>query len=104
MKSTFETFNNWGDDAKIISNPYRRQQSWRRPSGWPSDWDDFFTLPKDATIPAEALHNYRDVYDALIAAIVRDLTITRARARYTSDQVSLNAHAPIARAISGSDA
>jgi hypothetical protein len=70
MKSTFETFNNWGDDAKIISNPYRRQQSWRGPSSWPSDWNDLFTLPKDATIPAEALHHYRDVYDALIAAMV----------------------------------
>lgn len=104
MKITFATFNSWGTDAKIVSNPYRRRQSWTGSSAWSSDWDDLFTLPDDTTITAEVLHHYRDIYDALIAVIVRDLTITRARARYTSDQVSLNAHAPAARAVSGRDA
>lgn len=53
-------------------------------------------------IPAEELKMIRDTYDALIAALVTDLDLTRARLEYTTKLVSLNAHAPTQRDVEGS--
>lgn len=104
MAMTFESFGRWGADARIKTNPYRRRQAWIREPGWDPAWDTRFTMGDDASIPADQLARYRDAYDRLVANIVQDLDITRARARYTTDRVSLNAHAPRARDITGSGA
>ena len=94
MNATFETFADWGEDAKIRSNAYRRRQSWRGAEGWDSAWDGYFTLDDSATISGADLWRYRELYDALVAKLVGDLDVTRARSKYTTDEVSLNAHAP----------
>jgi hypothetical protein len=101
MDATFATFADWGDDAKIRSNAYRRRQSWRATERWDPDWDKYFALDDDATVSREELRRYREFYDALIGRIVRDLDVTRARAKYTTDEVSLNAHAPQRTDITG---
>ncbi|HVX69858.1 MAG TPA: hypothetical protein VHA79_09230 [Mycobacteriales bacterium] len=102
MDISFTTFNDWGEDAKIRSNAYRRRQSWR--GDWLSAWDDLFELHDEATISAAALMEYREKYDALVSALVRDLNINRARQRYTTDEVALNAHAPARQDVAGSGA
>lgn len=102
MDRTFTTFGAWGQDAKIVSNPYRRRQSWRGAEAWSMSWNTMFTLSEEDTIPADTLKGYRDAYDRLITTLVKDLTITRARSRYTTDRVSLNAHAPKQRDVVGS--
>jgi hypothetical protein len=102
MQLSFSTFGDWGRDARIRSNAYRRRQSWQATASWESAWDQYFVLDDQATITTEDLRRYRDCYDALVASIVRDLDISRARNRYTTDLVSLNAHAPRFSDISGS--
>jgi hypothetical protein len=104
MKLSFVTFAEWGVDARIKSNAYRRRQAWRGTGAkaWDSEWDAYFALADAATISAEELKNYRQTYDQLIAATVRDLSLTRARAQYTTNLVSLNAHAPKSSDVAGS--
>ena len=86
----FKTFNLWGQDAKILSSAYRR----RGGLPWESSWDGYFAYPDDRAIPKEELEGTRRAYDGLVAALVRDIDITRARSEYTTSAVSLNAHAP----------
>lgn len=100
----FETFNDWGQDAVIRSGAYRRRQAWRREPGWETDWDLMFSKPDTSAIPASELTSIRATHDQLIAALVQDLDLTRARSRYTTDLVSLNAHAPRQRDIQGEGA
>jgi hypothetical protein len=104
MKTSFATFGEWGADARIRSNAYRRRQAWRGKdeSAWLPEWDTFFEYEDSVTISANDLKNYRQRYDQLIAATVRDLSLTRARAHYTTDLVSLNAHAPRSSDVAGS--
>lgn len=99
MDLSFATFGNWGQDARIKSNAFRRRQSWRGTGdgAWEAEWDRYFTLPDSAAISGKSLRLYRESYDELVAAIVRDLDLTRARAQYTTNLVSLNAHAPQSR-------
>lgn len=101
MTETFSTFNDWGEDAKIRSNPYRRRQSWRCGQPWDSAWDRLFAFDDAATISAQRLRNYRELYDALIGQMVKDLAVTRTRSKYTTDEVSLNAYAPARDDITG---
>lgn len=106
MSLTFETFGPWGVDARIKSNAYRRRQFWQGTgeSAWRPEWDRYFALADSTSISAEELQRYRRSYDELIAALVRDLDLTRSRARYTTDLVTLNAHAPRTTGITGSEA
>jgi hypothetical protein len=101
MNLSFATFSDWGSDARLLSNAYRRRQAWRATAAWDPKWDRYFAMDDATTISARDLRNYRDAYDSLIASLVRDLDINRARARYTTDQVSLNAHAPRREDITG---
>lgn len=94
MDRTFLAFGHWGHDAKIRSSAYRRRQSWHATEQWDPAWDDFFALPDETTIAADDLVQYQTTYDRLIGSLVRDLSVTRARPRYTSGDVALNAHAP----------
>lgn len=94
MTRSFQTFGRWGDDAHILTNAYRRRQSWRQTPHWDPAWDQLFELDDSATISGDDLMKYRNTYDSLVASIVRDLDISRARSRYTTDNVSLNAYAP----------
>jgi hypothetical protein len=103
MNNTFATFADWGEDAKIRSNAYRRRQSWRGDAAWDSAWDRYFTLDDAATISREDLRRYRELYDAFIRRLVQDLDITRARAKYTTDEAVLNAHAPARTDVTGVD-
>lgn len=100
METSFLTFGSWGRDAKIRTNAYRRRQAWQTGS-WNREWDHYFELDDTATISEQRLRSYRDSYDKLVAALVRDIDIKRARSRYTTNQVVLNAHAPRAEMIPG---
>ncbi len=101
MDMYFLTFNDWGDDAKILSSGFRRRQAWRHEIPWRSSWDGMFTKEDTDVISAQELWDLRGRYDRLIASIVRDLDLTRARAEYTTNLVSLNAHRPQRDPISG---
>lgn len=103
MALCFQTFNLWGQDALIRSSPYRREQSWRGPQPWDAAWDRMFSKDPGDAVPATELTKIRRAHDDLLAAIVRDLDPTRARSRYTTDLVSLNAHAPKHTDIEGSN-
>lgn len=99
MSATFSTFNEWGSDARIKTSAFRRRQAWQ--GTWDSSWDSFFTIGDSEAITGAALRAYREQYDALIGAMVRDIDITRTRASYTTSEVSLNAHAPTRTDIRG---
>ena len=102
LDQCFSTFNNWGEDARIVSSAYRRRQAWRRnDSAWLPEWDHMFKKAEDDVISAEELTALRSSYDKLLAALVSDLAITRPKKNYTTTLVSLNAHAPRARPVSG---
>lgn len=105
MSLTFETFGPWGVDARIKSNAYRRRQCWQgtAENAWRSEWNHYFTLPDTASISRDELLRYRRCHDELIASLVRDLDLTRSRARYTTDLVTLNADAPQTTDITGSE-
>lgn len=98
MDRCFKTFNTWGSDARLLTSAFRRRSAC--PS-WKEGWDAHFAYDVSRTIPASELAALRASYDELVAALVRDLDLTRARTKYTSDLVSLNAHAPRAVEISG---
>jgi hypothetical protein len=104
MELSFATFGAWGSDARIRTNAYRRRQAWRATAEWDLGWDVCFELGDRDTISGELLQRYRDCYDALVAGLVRDLDMSRARTRYTTDEVSLNAHAPHRDDVLGLDA
>lgn len=93
-KVCFSTFGNWGSDARIRSGAYRRRQAWRRQPEWDPAWNSMFTKADETPILGTELEKIRSMYDQLIAALVQDLDITRARSEYTTSLVSLNAHAP----------
>jgi hypothetical protein len=91
MERCFRHFGLWRLDAKLLTSAFHRKPE---RSDWESDWQRFFAYPDDRPIPATELEAVRSSYDALLAALVRDVDITRARSKYTTDLVSLNAHAP----------
>jgi hypothetical protein len=101
MELTFSTFGLWGHDAQIKSSAYRRRQSWIGAAPWKASWDTAFVIADDMPITKEWLTEYRTAYDRLLSAFVDDVEISRSRQRYTSDEVSLNAHSPSPRAIEG---
>lgn len=104
MRDSFSIFGRWGIDARIKSSAYRRRQAWTGTgeNAWQSDWDSFFALRDSDTISGESLTRYRKQYDLLLALAAKDISLTRARTQYTTDLVSLNAHAPRAQDIRGS--
>ncbi len=102
MGMTFVPFGSWGEDARLKTNAYRRRTSWILEEDWNPRWDACFALTDDMSITASELKKYRETYDTLIAALVLDLNLNRTRARYTTDLVSLNAHAPRIQDIKGS--
>ena len=102
LESTcFDTFNDWGQDAVIKSGAYRRRQAWTRDPAWDPLWNNMFSKSDDAAIPGQELATIRRAHDRLVAALVRDLDLTRARSEYTTNLVSMNAHAPRQEGIDG---
>jgi hypothetical protein len=71
------------------------------PESWRTDWARYFVLDDNDNISGTSLAEYRKVYDKLVASLVRDIDLTRARSQYTTDLVSLNAHAPKTQDIPG---
>jgi hypothetical protein len=102
MNSCFQTFNAWGKEPLILSSAYRRRQVWRTTGEWSPAWDEMFAKKDTEAILADDLRDIRNKHDVLIAAIVRDLDLTRARSQYTSGSVVLTAHAPDQEDIVGS--
>lgn len=104
MELSFETFGPWGTDARIKSSASRRRQYWRGQGGnpWQAEWNNYFALKDTDEISRGTLMQYRQAYDKLLAAAVRDIDLTRTRARYTTDLVVFNAHAPKVWDIPGS--
>jgi hypothetical protein len=101
MNSCFQTFNAWGKEPLILSSAYRRREVWNGPDGWAGHWDGMFQKADHDVITSEELMSVRQKHDAVIAAIVRDLDLTRARSQYTSGAVVLAAHAPPQEDIGG---
>lgn len=95
----FQTFNAWGEDARILTSAYRRRPAVPR---WSPHWDRLFVYDDRRPIPGPELARVRLAYDELVAAIVGDIDITRARAAYTTSAVALNAHMPARADIEGS--
>jgi len=104
MDDTFAAFSEWGKDARIKSNPFRRRLAWqgKGEDEWQPEWNDHFTMPETSPISGESLRQYRHKYDTLIAAAVQDLDLTQARAQYTTVLVAMNANAPPTHDIAGS--
>lgn len=100
MTLSFKTFGEWGQDARIVSSGFRRRESWR--GDWEAAWDNYFTVSDNAETSRFTLRTYRQKYDALLAAMVKDIDINRARAKYTTDEAVLNAQAPQRTDIEGS--
>ncbi len=100
MALSFKTFGDWGQDARIMSSGFRRRESWR--GDWEPEWSRYFTVPDNAEITRATLRAYRETYDALLVAMVKDIDITRTRAKYTTDEAVLNAQAPQRTDIEGS--
>lgn len=94
----FQTFNAWGEDARILTSAYRRRAAVLR---WSPDWDRLFAYDDRRPIPGSELAQVRSAYDELVATIVGDIDITRARAAYTTSAVVLNAHMPRRADIEG---
>lgn len=92
-EAAFSTFGEWGSDARINSSAYRRRRAWRGTPAWSSDWDGMFALRDEADISRESLEHFQSLYDALLSALVADTNISRARPRYTTNRVALNASA-----------
>ena len=99
MALSFNTFGDWGQDARIVTSGYRRRQSWK--GEWDDAWDSYFAVPNSAEISRLTLRVYRENYDALLAAMAKDMEMTRARAKYTTDEAVLNAHAQQRTDIAG---
>ena len=92
MDVCFEPFGAWGSDALIQSGPYPRRRYWRREDqAWSNDWDDMFTKRDTEAITGEELKSIRLAYDSLVARLVDDLKVTKARTQYTTNEVTLNA-------------
>lgn len=89
MNDCFATFGAWGADARLRTSAFRRRPVHPR---WHANWDDMFVIDDDRSISGDDLANLRRAYDKLVSAMVTDLNIARARAKYTTDLVSLNAH------------
>jgi hypothetical protein len=101
MALSFKTFGDWGQDARIVTSGYRRRESWR--GEWDEAWDGYFAVPDNAEISRLTLRSYREKYDALLAAMVKDMEMTRARTKYTTEEAVLNAQAPQRTDITGSN-
>ncbi len=104
MSECFSTFSRWGEDAQIRSGPYRRREAWRGKSAWTSSWDQMFTKGESDPISAQEQTSIREAHDRLVAALVRDLDLTRARSEYTTTtSFALNAHAPTQKEVAGKE-
>ena len=102
MRLSFRTFGRWGEDAKILTSAYRRRDSWLEISKEELvERNSMFSLKDDDVISPAMLSAYRSAYDDLLAKLVQDLTISRARAQYTTSRVSMNASAPNWAALGG---
>lgn len=98
LGACFQTFNQWGRDARMCTSPYRRRQAH---ASWDSSWDEMFVYSDSREISGDELMNVRKACDALLVSLVTDIDINDARDAYTTDLVSLNAHAPRRQPISG---
>ena len=100
MALSFRTFGMWGEDARIMSSPYRRKPAWRRSDvKWHDDWDSMFALGAEESISPVSLTKYRMTYDDLLARLVENMSLSKARTDYTTTLVSLNAGAPVPRKV-----
>lgn len=101
MDACFAEFQDWGKDATIRSGAYRRRSAWRGPGEWAPGWDEMFERSDNETILGAELTLIRNRYDQLVTALVRDLSLAKARTKYTTDLVSMNAHSPARQDIRG---
>ncbi|MDO8383293.1 MAG: hypothetical protein Q7T17_09985 [Microbacterium sp.] len=103
MSRCFKTFGLWGSDALIRSSAYRRRQSWQAPQPWDTRWDRLFELRDGDPVERSTLEALKSAHDDLIAALVLDLNINRARSEYTSTRVVGNASGQV-RTLDGAPA
>lgn len=89
MKCCFEHYGGWGADAKLRTGYGRRKGN---TGPWKDEWDAMFTLAPGEAITEEQLLNIRDLYDRIVAQLVKDIQLTVPRDRYSSETVVLNAH------------
>ena len=91
MSHCFKSFGLWGRDALIRSSAYRRRQSWQGSQPWDTRWDRLFELRDEEPVERASLETLKRAHDDLIAALVLDLNMNRARSEYTSTRVVGNA-------------
>lgn len=99
----YKTFGRWGSDALIRSSAYRRRQSWKGPGAWDKNWDRLFELRDEEPVEEATLETLKRTHDDLIAALVLDLNMNRARGEYTSTRVVGNASS-VVRTLGGAGA
>lgn len=88
-KLCFQTFNRWGDDAKLRTGFYHRREHF--PGQWMPEWDRYFDRKIDDSVTAVELEAVRAAYTAILAALVGDMDLTRSRTDYASAAVAANA-------------
>ncbi len=90
MGCCFETFGEWGADARLKTGYGRRREALG--DRWNDDWNRLFQLTDEAPIPGEDLLEVRRLYVELVARLVDEIQLTNSRPDYVSAKVSLNAH------------
>lgn len=88
-KLCFQTFNEWGSDAKLRTGFYHRKEHF--PGNWNPEWDGQFDRKIEDSVTAEELDAIREAYTTVLAALVGDMDLTRSRTDYASAEVSANA-------------
>lgn len=89
MGLCFDTFGQWGTDARLRTSFRRRKSSSMVP--WHDEWDTMFSYRVDDPVPPEELEQIKASYNEVLARLVGDIQLTDARTNYASASVVLNA-------------
>ena len=90
MDCCFETFGDWGADARLRTGYGRRREALGKE--WDDNWNSRFLLESGTEISPEGLLDCRQRYLTLVERFVEDIEIAAPRTDYVTSKVSLNAH------------
>jgi hypothetical protein len=88
MELCFQTFGQWGADAKLKTSCRRRKSAGTAP--WNPEWDVLFVFDLENAMPSEHLEQIKVAYNEVLARLVGDIQLTSARTDYASARVVLN--------------
>jgi hypothetical protein len=89
MGHCFDTFGQWGEDARLKTSYHRRKAASRQT--WQVEWRSMFTYSLDESVPPEHLERIKVSYNEVLARLVGDIQLTIARTNYANARVVLNA-------------